>query len=126
MESSESDYVHLRVRERRFIGKWIALKNVIIANQSVFKSTQNFFVPLNHLLINGLPNKFLPVKFNREGVFQLINTENDVAVKPIRYYRALTAEMSDNHIDVLTEALIKNGCCQECEDKSYEVNIYRP
>ncbi len=125
MKSLSSGYVHLRVRERRFVGTWTALKNVIITGPSLFQPAKNFTVPLNHLLINGQPNRFAAVEFKRGGIFHLIDESVHVLAKPIRYYTAHTAELSDAHIEVLTRALIQNGCFQEHWDKSYVANLYR-
>ena len=125
MKSLSSGYVHLRVRERRFVGTWAALKNVIITGTSLFQPAKTFIVPLNHLLINGQPNRFTAVEFRRGGIFHLIDDTVHSLAKPIRYYRANTVELSDAHIEVLTKAIIQNGCCQEHWDKSHEANMYR-
>ncbi len=125
MKSLSSGYVHLRVRDRRFVGTWDALKNVITTAPSIFQPAKNFIVPLNHLLINGQPNRFAAVEFKRGGIFHLIDETLHSLAKPIRYYRANTVELSDAHIAILTNALIQNGCCQECWDKNHEANMYR-
>ena len=102
--------MHLRVRERRFIGTWTALKNVIVTGPSLFKPAKDFIIPLNHLFIDDLPNRFAAVEFKRGGIFHIIYEKNHLLAKPIRYYRAITAELSDAHLEVLTKALVQNGC----------------
>ena len=125
MKSLSSGYVHLRVRERRFVGTWTALKNIISTGPSLFQPVKNFIVPLNHLLINGQPNRFRAVEFKRGGILHLVDDTVHLLAVPIRYYKANTAELSNAHIEMLTKALIDNGCCQECWDKNYEENMYR-
>lgn len=125
MKSLSSGYVHLRVRERRFVGTWETLKNVIVLGPGLFKPSKDFIVPLNHLLINGKPNRFSAVEFKRGGIFHLIDETVHLLAKPIRYYRANTSELSDAHIEVLTNAIMQNGCCKEHWDKSNEANMYR-
>ncbi len=125
MQSLSDGYVHLRVRERRFVGTWIALKKVVKVSPRLFKISKNFILPLDHLLIDGQPNKFIAVEFNRRGVFQLIDKTVNSLARPIQYYEANTAELSDAHILALTKVITNNGGCKEYLSISYDTNMYR-
>lgn len=125
MQSLSNGYVHLRVRERRFVGTWTALKKVVVMGPRLFKLSKNFIVPLDHVLIEGQSNKFIAVEFNRRGEFQLIDKTVHSLSRPIQYYEANTAELSDEHIDALTKVITNNGCCQEHVSNNYDPNMYR-
>ena len=125
MGTSHSDYVSLRVRERRYIGTWSALQNIIVHNGILRKRELTFTVPVKHVEIEGIPNKFSAVEFRQIAILSVIDTKLSTEERPIRAYEALTAEMSDNHIAVLHRALTDHGCCQAQPLCNYQLGLYR-
>jgi hypothetical protein len=113
METPPSGYVTLRIRDRRYLGTWAALQNVIVPNRILRNVKAGFQIPVSHLIINGRPNRFPAVAFKRIASFCIIDTKLDIPAKPIRLFQAELTEISDNHLAALHSALIDHGCCHE-------------
>jgi hypothetical protein len=124
MESPDSGYVHLRVAGRRFVGNWVALKNIIVPAK-IASMEKIFSIPVTHLLHNGYPNQFPNVQFERKLVLQIIDCKNKLPVKPARYFVATTDEIAEDHLKLLIQAIMMNGSCKEYRTEAFEKNLYR-
>ena len=113
METPSSGYVTLRIRNRRYLGTWAALQNIISPTQVLRSVNAVFQIHVNHLLIQGRPNRFSAVEFKRAASFCIIDTKLGIPVKPIRLFQAEQTEISDNHLAIRHSALIDHGCCHE-------------
>jgi hypothetical protein len=120
-----SGYATLRVRERRFLGTWSALQNIIVPTTILGKKTGGFTIPVNHILRDGIPNKFTAIEFKMIVTIQVIDTRIGVPARPIRIFEAQTAEMSDDNLALLFRAIIENGCCRENFTRSSQQFLYR-
>jgi hypothetical protein len=120
-----SGYIYLRVRDKRFVGSLSAFTNIILPSWQLQKNIISFSIPVSHMVRNGIPNKFPPVIFTRQTIFQLIDQNDAVLRKPIRLYVAQTSELLDAHLELLTFVILNNGCCVECGTHGYELNKYR-
>ena len=144
VESPLSGYVCLRVGERRFIGTWQAVQNIIVIQprKLLRQSRVSFVIPVNHLELDETPNRFPAVEFyppsvlkkfdasrkvleTQPVVLHIIDTLEQVPAKPIRQYRADTAELSDAHVNLLVMAIVTNGCCKEPAKYRRNQNMYR-
>jgi hypothetical protein len=123
MKTLTSGYVQLTVRDRRFLGTWGTLTNIVVHTTALQDAHAGFSVPVNHILRNGAPNKFPAVKFTRRATFLIMDTTLRTPVKPIRLYEANKvddAEMSEDHFELLLCALIEHGYCTERREYYYE------
>ena len=128
MKNPTSGYVQLTVRERRFIGTWGGLQNIVVHTTILQDASGGFSVPVNHILRNGAPNRFPAVKFRRRATFLIMDTKLRTPAKPIRLYETSDTEdagMSEDHFELLLCALVEHAYCTERKEYHYEPTFTR-
>ncbi|MBY0538088.1 hypothetical protein K2P47_01670 [Patescibacteria group bacterium] len=128
MKSSTSGYVQLKIRGRRFVGTWVALSNIVIHTTILQDTNAGFSIPVNHILRDGVPNKFPVIKFKRKRTFHIVDTTLATPSKPIRLYEINEADdtnMSADHFELLLRALVEHGRCMERKECFHQPNFSR-
>lgn len=128
MTIPKSGYVQVTVRNRRFVGTWGALSNIVVHSTVLQDANGGFSIPVNHILRDGVPNKFPAVKFRRRATFLIMDTQLQTPVKPIRLYEACQIdleEMSEDHFELVLRALTEHGCCVELKVPTYQPTFTR-
>jgi len=128
MTIPKSGYVQVTVRNRRFVGTWGALSNIVVHSTVLQDANGGFSIPVNHILRDGVPNKFPAVKFRRRATFLIMDTQLQTPVKPIRLYEACQIdleEMSEDHFELLPCTLVEHAYCTERKEYHYEPTFTR-
>lgn len=124
MPSEETFYAYLRVRDRRYYGAWKRLQNLILPTRLFRRNPGNFSIPLRHILINDQPNSFGPVYFYQAVRLKISDSKDETQNKTTIHFNANTAEMTDEHLNVLTIALTCHAGCHEVATAK-ESSLYR-
>jgi len=113
MTEAKSGYVKLLVRNRQYIGQWDNLLNIVSKISLLVSAGKGFIIPVKHIVKDDTPNKFAAVEFTRLISLNIIDRNPNIPVRPMRVFEAQTGELSDNHIEFLHLALVRNNCCRE-------------